>query len=150
MAAKLLPFQKTDAEFFEDVVVIVEADDFAQHALWSMYHRNPAYGAKVETWKEVPAGKMVTVGKLDKRPVAIVLNWAILNGKKVLFWFASSQVVDHKMIDTWFDHFAKNKGARIASCDAQNFHQVLDVVGRTSVVEGPYRVSALVTGPGVT
>lgn len=137
MAAKRLPFQKADAEFFKDVAFIVEADDFSRHALWNLYHTKPAYGVKVASWEEVMVGKMVKVGELDGRPVNIVLSWAILNGKRVMFWFACSQVVDHKMISAWFDHFAKNirwdNGTRSARCDASNFHHVLDVVGRVPV-----------------
>lgn len=130
MKRKQLTFQDSDAEFFTDVVFMVEADSFAQLKLWQ---ENEA--SKRVTWKEVTAGNLVRVGLLDGRPVNIDIGWAFLNGKRVMFWTAVSQVVDHVMIDAWFERFGGHilwDGTRPAHCDAMNFHHCLRAIGAIS------------------
>lgn len=126
--AKLLPFLESDRNYFKDVKAIVEADYYTLHSLWNAYHNAPLYGRRIDSWKEESAGHGITIGKMDRRPVCIVLWWAILNGHRVMFWEATSQVVDYKMVQDWFRHF---KTRDMVSCDANNFHRVLEITGST-------------------
>ena len=43
----------------------------------------------------------MTVVELDKRPVAISVSWARIEGHLVMFWYACSQVTDSVQIDAW-------------------------------------------------
>jgi hypothetical protein len=107
---------------YDDVVFVVEADDFAQQALWERWH-------KKLSWQPSTRGEMIQIGLLSDRPVVITLFIHTLQGHKVLFYSATSQVVDHKMVEEWFDEHCCPKwdnGTRTARTDANNFHHVIN------------------------
>lgn len=105
---------------------VVNADDFAQYALWCM-------NGKSNEWEQDNSGTWFQIGEVGgplqkKMPVCMEAHWARINGMYVLFYHACSQVVDHRMVDAWlekncFPYEAKSK--RRAHCDAQNFHHCL-------------------------
>lgn len=103
---------------------LVEADSFATTEL----HNNFCTGnslcrfPKIERWENIN-GFSVTVGDLDNRPVVICLSWSILDGTIICFWEATSQVVDYQLIEDWFKKYYLGP-----KCDANNFHQCLDVI----------------------
>src|SRR4029077_8557157 len=84
------------AKFLEGTVGVCEATDNEQHSLWERWHE------RVE-WEQNCSGLMETVGTLVEMPVCISLRTAKINGQKIIFWRATSQVVDHRMIDKWLN-----------------------------------------------
>jgi len=82
-------------------------------------------------WEEDNMGFFMTIGHLDNRPVCVSFSFAKINGKRVVFYEGTSQLVDHAMIETWFeDNFYPlyDGGTRHAHCNAENFHHCLDCV----------------------
>jgi hypothetical protein len=69
-------------------------------------------------------GHMVTVGHIEDRPIVISLSYARIYGQRVVFWEATSQLIDHAMIEKWFEeHFAPiNPGNHT---DVMNFHHAI-------------------------
>lgn len=96
----------------------VEADSFAQQSLWEKFHK------KIE-WEQDLSGFGMTLGQIKKRPIFVSFSFAKIGGKYVCFYNATSQLVDHKMIE---DYLEKNYpikydgGSRRAMTDANNFH----------------------------
>lgn len=126
--AKLNPVSETDRELFKDVVFLVEATHDEQHNLWERWHYrpNPEYpDIFVKDWKQVMSGHWVQIGTVDGRPICVSLFYAILNGKKVMFYEGISQLVDHEMIERWRNRYEGNAG----HCNAANFHHCMQEVG---------------------
>lgn len=112
-------------------IFAVEATSAEYSFLWAN-HASESSSRQFDPvdWREVGMGFGVTVGTLKKMPVVISLRWAFLDGQLVMFWHATSQVVDHRQIDNWMEkHFtAKWDGTRRATCDASNFHHCIGAV----------------------
>ena len=127
----MFKFNESDSQFFKDVKFLIEADDYSQFALWKEFHE------LIDNWQEVSCGYNIEIGKLNRRPIVISINYAILNGKKVLFYWGCSQLVDHKMIEDWIKHFTEktirwDNNIRWAKCDAMNFHLCLQALNITA------------------
>ena len=105
---------------------LVEATHNEWHTLWSRWCRrsDECREPLFDNWEQL-GGWLVTVGRLDGRPVCISLNWDRLDGFLVCNWEATSELVDYKMVNAWLDkHFTgKTKDGRRARCNAANFHQ---------------------------
>lgn len=105
---------------------VVEATDAEKFFLWQL-NRD-----KVE-WEQGTSGTIIHIGynggvMQAKRPINISCYWDRINGMNVLFWYACSQLVDHKMIDDWFDanaYYVEAKSGRAARCDAMNFNHCI-------------------------
>lgn len=127
-------FNKEDLKLFKDVVFLVEANSNEQHLLWERYHYKPIYpDTYVKSWEQISMGHGIHIGSIDERPIVVSIMYAILNGKRVMFYYGVSQLVDHKMIEDWltmYTHDIKwDNGSRWAHCDATNFHHCLDAIG---------------------
>jgi len=131
----IFPFNKEHCELFKDVVFLVQASHNEYHQLWANHYYEPRREATIiQSWDQINVGEMIQIGKLDKRPVCISIFYAKLNGKKVAFYEGTSQVVDHKMIRDWLEHFTLktirwDNNSRWANCDAMNFHLCLNALG---------------------
>lgn len=124
----------SDKELFKDVVFLIEANDNESHLLWEKYHyKTDKDVPHVKLWEQEFSGYMIKIGELDNRPINVTLSYAKLNGKRILFYNGCSQLVDHKMIEDWLQHFTKDirwdNNHRWAHCDAMNFHHCLDAIG---------------------
>ena len=53
-------------------------------------------------WRESRGGPMVTVGFINERPIVITINHVKLCDQNVIFWEATSELVDYSMIKNWF------------------------------------------------
>lgn len=132
--AKMYPFREDDKILFKDVVFLVEATHNEQHHFWVDYHYKPRYEhSTVKKWEQVTIGRMIQIGELDNRPINISINWAILEGYIVMFYEGVSQLVDHKMIEDWIQHFSLDtirwdNGHRWAHTDSGNFHHCLNAI----------------------
>lgn len=135
--AHLFAFNKEDVSLFKDVVFLVEATYNEQHMLWERYHYRPDPDpdqVQIKSWEQTMMGRGVQIGTVDDRSINVSISYAILNGKKVLFYYGVSQLVDHKMIEDWLkmyslDTIRWDNGHRWAHCDAANFHHCMEAVG---------------------
>src|SRR5690348_17770034 len=84
------------------------------------------------SWEQLSPGYLTTIGKLGKRPVCVLVFFARIAGKVVAFYHATSEVVDHKMVEKWlwkkFSPPRWDNNTRRAHCDAQNFHHCRDAL----------------------
>lgn len=143
-----MKFHKEDKKYFEDVVFLVEADSYSSLALWESHsteYLTLPFAAKENeeqvklrvNWEQVYRGHCLTLGYIDKRPTTVDISYAIINGKKIMFYYGASQLVDHEMIKEWLHHFSLKTirwdgGTRWAHCDAMNFHLCLDAIEELS------------------
>ncbi len=106
---------------------VVEADEFARFQLNRQWHE------KVD-WEFDPRCYKVDIGTFAGFPVTLNLQFTKLNGKRIMFYSPSSQVVDYEMIDQWLQancNPTRFGGLNRAHVDASNFMQVIDFVRHT-------------------
>jgi len=127
-------------DHFEKMVAetkfVVEATDNEMQSFWEKFsteamHPRPEFNKY--KWEQINPGYVETVGELAGFPVCISVFWFRINGVTVMFYDATSRVVDHQMIEEWLDkHCAPrwDKGTRLARCNSNNFHHVLNYVDR--------------------
>ena len=111
---------------FADTIYLVEANNNETLSLWKELHTQV-------NWEQDCKGTIIQVGELDNRPINISFFWSKINGKRIAFWEAISQVVDHKMIDDWFKRNLPN----ISRSNAMNFHNVLHHIFPNGIPYGP-------------
>ncbi len=128
----------TAEERLKHTLFIVEGSSYrlwCQHSAetlfppWNQREDKRAYPAR--KWEQVTSNPVITVGYFGKRPINLSTAWYRIDGQWVMFWEACSQVVDHKLIDAWFDkHFTGtyDRGTRRASGDEGNFDCCLDAI----------------------
>jgi len=103
-------------DMMERVQFAVEASDYERFRLWQEFH------SQAKCWEQETRGSMITVGHISGRPICVQLSWNAINGKRVLFYNASSQLVDWVMIEEWLVDNALTPGH--TKTDASNFHLV--------------------------
>lgn len=118
-------WENPHAEFLKDVVGVVKATSTEKFYLWKEYHNS----LELFTWKEGGGGPMVTIGHVGDMPVCICLLVDVVEGHRILFVDATSQVVDWRMVDEWLKKHlpqsAYNERGYINETDAFNFVNVL-------------------------
>lgn len=108
-------------DYFRRAEYLVEISSFERQSLWSKYHND-------YTWEDNNMGFNRQIGIIDDRPICVTFYLHKINGLNVLFYEATSQLVDWKMIEDYLDvvcnlkEFKSNRRARI---DASNFHNVI-------------------------
>lgn len=119
--------------FLDGVVGVVEANTYEQHMLWNENRRS----AQPKTWKDTSYGLMEVIGYFGEMPVCVSLLTAEVDRHKLLFIHATSQVVDHRMIDSWMNvtlpRSAFRKDGYINKVDAMNFHNVFLAASRAAL-----------------
>lgn len=119
-SAKMFPYREEHLDLFKDVVYMVESTYNERHLFWEKFHYKPFYDDfKIDSWEQEMSGTLVTIGTVDDRPISIDITWAKLNGCRVLFYDASSQLADWKMIEEWFSHW-RERLPKIESTDSTN------------------------------
>jgi hypothetical protein len=106
---------------FKEVVFLVEADSFADLSLWCRHFHDADAPRRVKSWENDNPGYCTVVGTCDRRPVNLSMSYNMINGHRVLFYHAVSQVVDHELVDK----FLKINFPDVGRCDAMNFHQCI-------------------------
>lgn len=102
---------------------VVQASSFEHQKLWE-YWGNPPERARVH-WVAQSRGWLLEVGSLDGRPICLGISGALINNQAVLFYDATSEVVDWVQVELWFREHCWptwDHGTRRAHCDAMNFH----------------------------
>jgi hypothetical protein len=105
----------------------VEATDYERLCLWREWHDEQ----RRVTWQEESRGLLVTVGHVGDRPVCVCLCWATIDGRRVVFYHASSQIVDHPTVEAWVRATAMTPGG--THTNAMNFHVVAHAIERANV-----------------
>ncbi len=107
-------------EFLKDITGVVEATRCEEHYLWKEYNNDLGWD-----WKQGGMGLVHTVGMTDKMPTCISLFVNEVRGEKILFWHATSQLVDYRLVDKWMKKnipkSAYRKDNFINKTDATNF-----------------------------
>lgn len=95
---------------------LVEATDFEQLTLWCKW----SAGNKATNliWEQDCRGRIETIGKLNKKPVAVCIFWYRIEGVAVGFYEATSVVVDHDMVRNWLE----KTYPKAQFTNASNFH----------------------------
>lgn len=112
---------------FKRTQFVIEATAYEQQLLWEQ-HR---YRLK---WREQSGGALVIVGWLDSYPICFSAHWVALGTDQqlVLFWHATSKLVDYDLIDAWFGTYCTPPvwdHDRPAFVNAQEFHLCLQALG---------------------
>ncbi len=111
-------------KFVEGAVGFCAATREEEHSVWShmVDQREPPVA-----WRQ-RGGVGVTVGYLDERPVHVALNHVDVAGHKVIFYNATSTVVDHDMVKEFINLLAPDSardGDRVNHADATNMSNIL-------------------------
>lgn len=116
-----------DRTFLDGCVGAVEATSEEYHhcyQVWDEYRK-----AGDGPWKENLSGILPTVGFIAEFPVCISLRTAHLGPHKILFYHATSRLVDHDMIRDWLKLALPKSAIRddgyINHSDATNFTNVI-------------------------
>lgn len=117
---------KQMTEFLHGVVGVVEANSYETMCLWKEYAEELK-----KPWKQRCDGLGEIVGKLADMPVFLSLLTAEIEGHKILFIDATSQVIDHRLIDQWLANTLPTSAFRggdprngVNKTDAMNFSNV--------------------------
>ena len=89
--------------------------------LWALHHEK-------NDWKSGNMGYSRQIGKIGDRTIWVSFYLDTINGLRVLFWNATSQLVDYKMIEDYLEKHCnpmEHDSTRRAKCDADNFHSCL-------------------------
>lgn len=107
--------------YLNGVVGIVEANSFEKMCLWREWNDMG------KSWVPTVHGYLATVGNVGDMPVCISILTETVEGQKILFWDATSRVVDHQMIEEWLKTIvtsALKEDGYLNKTDAMNFHNV--------------------------
>ncbi len=101
----------------------VEATDMELHTLWKAYNYNTTTQKVITNapWEQLQFGSLKTIGILDERPICLSIRYYKIHGQLVMFWEATSVVVDHVQIDAWLEKNCYGGNGFETSC-ANNFH----------------------------
>lgn len=122
------PKQQIDEEithFVSGAIGFCQATNEEQFGLWSrlVEHRTPAV-----SWHQ-HMGIGVTIGYIDDRPVHVVLRHVDVAGFKIIFYEATSTVVDYDMVRVFIELIAPPVSAyrdgRLNHSDAANMVNLL-------------------------
>lgn len=110
-------------DLIKDCIGAVEANEFETMCLWEKFN------ARTDgVWESATGGSLAVVGWIEEMPVCISLLVHTINGHPILFYHATSQLVDYEMVNKWLDEnmpdIAKNKNGRLNKTDAMNFNNV--------------------------
>jgi hypothetical protein len=112
-----------------EVKFVVEATGFEKLVLWQQHADDSSLskGGPLVRWEHDPFGMMVEIGILANMPLCLNLSFAVLNGKRIMFWDAVSVVTHYDMALQWLNENCPvyYDGGRKARCDAMNFHLCL-------------------------
>lgn len=121
-----LPFQKK----IKHIKFAVEATDVERHYLWKEFKQNNPKSFR-EDWVQDNHGLYKTLGNIQDiqgLTVSVQINFAVIMGSLVCFYYGTSKIVDWTMIENYIDEIVTLKydnNSRKSRCDSNNFHQCL-------------------------
>ncbi len=112
------------SDFLYGATGFVEASSAEYHFLWKEYH-DETFG---QSWSENLSGIALTIGRVNDLPVCVSLRKSVVNGHLLVFYYATSRMVDHTMVDEWIQKIApptaRHSDGRANKTDAMNFTNV--------------------------
>jgi hypothetical protein len=124
------PSHETFDDYLTSCVYAVEATSCESLQIWDDFSNPESQYCDVRPrmdWNEVH-GWLETIGRLDNRPICISIRIVELNGHRVAFWEATSQLVDYEMIEQWFE----KKYPYLKRTDAMNVHNAIHYIDKLS------------------
>lgn len=120
-------------KFLAGVVGVVEATREEQHQIWARWassspDKRPEDKHRLEWSTEGSQSMLVNAGELAGHPVWLSLYVVSVGRHRLLFYHATSQVTDSRIVDAWLKQTMPKTafdGDRLNSTDATNFHNVL-------------------------
>lgn len=113
-------------EYLADCWGAVEATDFERYALWIINDKKLEGDKK--SWDQNAMGHGRSVSSDPEDPTFISLLTAVVGGKKLLFYYATSTIVNHDSVRAWIEKnmpaSARQKDGRVNHADANNFHNI--------------------------
>lgn len=106
-------------ELLDNADYLVEASSNTVHHLWDKWEN-------VIEFKQACGGFGKNIGDFGGYPVFLSIMYYEIGGKVVVFWEATSMVVNHHMIDAYFKENTKAK----YGC-ADNFHCTIHEIQRS-------------------
>lgn len=115
-------------DYFRLAEYVVEVTTAEKHFLWEKYH-------KEVDWDEQKffTGFGRDIGRVDKRPITVSFRLILINKLHVLFWEATSELVDYKMIDDYMKEHCNPMEFgtdRRAKCYAEGFYNCISYSNR--------------------
>ncbi len=111
----------------KETVYCVEASDCEHQFLWERWSAESMTAGIVDkdnrlSWEQMHSGELATINPGEERPICVSVRWARLNGKVVMFYWPTSELVDWKRIKEWL----ATEYAHVKSHgDAENFGNCL-------------------------
>lgn len=122
---------------------LVEVSDHSGvHNLWADYANNsrvkrfhvdkdgkptgPYHQYNVE-WQEQGSGWMPIVAYVLDHPITCNLNFATIEGRRVMFWYSPSALVHYPTVEKWLKETIPNF-KDILRVDADSFHRVMHAI----------------------
>lgn len=108
-------------------IFFVEATPYERQSLWERYYKSV-------DWKQDLVGVMRLIGYINKnkkQEIWVSFDFAELNKKRICFYYASSNFVDHNLITNYIKKeypVMYDNNTRHAMTNADNFHVVLHEV----------------------
>lgn len=97
----------------------VECTDTEYHFLWRENESlRTLYPNLYLKWKQDDMGLSVYIGEVDYRSIMVSLRWAILDNKKVCFYYGCSDLVDNGMIRAYINKLSSTA----KHTNSSNFH----------------------------
>jgi hypothetical protein len=113
-------------KYAEGVVAFCEATDNERQSIWERYCNKSSACQKdlIDTF-DYEVAAFLEVGSVGGMPVFLMLTPTLVNGKRVLFYYPSSQVIDWRMIEDFISYLReavkKDTGVYPTQSDADNF-----------------------------
>lgn len=137
-ALKPVTITEHDAEmdaFLAGVEGAIEASGCERQDLWECWHQR-----KRMLWEQCMSGLMTQVGTFADMPVCVSLQKARIDGHLVLFYHATSLVVQHDIVRAWLDAHLPDtarRDGRIVHADAMNAINVMHTLRRAALLSEP-------------
>ena len=113
-----------------EVVYCVRSTTDEQFFLWQMHSVDSpyshAFGSRPVEWQSVSVTtRLVEVGKLNKRPICFEYDIVLIDGLPVMFYSASSVLVDWDAIKSWMATNVPIYATYRQHCGARSFAHCL-------------------------
>lgn len=118
---KAYDFNPQDHELFRGAVGVCSATAFEHLMLWEENERK-----KRVTWGQETRAAVVQIGHYSRMPVNVFLRFAVLGGRRVVFWECTSTVIDFRMVEAWLEEMAPG----VPRTDAMNFANTVNDILR--------------------
>jgi hypothetical protein len=136
MKRVLKPISPDIKEYISGVQAFVEADTFSKHELWRRFAQqarflDPNSSTVQFDWHDTGSGYFAQIGTFADEPVMISILTAMINNRKILFYYGSSRVVDYDLIEMWI----KENLPESAKCPGQpRGHRYSDATNFINVI----------------